>query len=170
VARIERGPDGEQLSRIWVSEPRSEPRPVSEGPRDLDPDWSPDGSVLIWSGLGPGDADVLMAVDPGAPAPPRVLTRGREASFSADGAWIVYSAPVRGSWKIWRMRPDGSGKHPLGASPRRERQPAASPDGRFIVYVSEESEGGRQQLWVRALPAAIDRPLAHDHDGLLPAW
>lgn len=171
VARVERGPGGDPASRIYVTEPGGgEPRPVSDGPFDADPDWSPDGRVLVWSGLGPGDVEVLMAVDPAAGGPPRVLTRGREATFSPDGAWLVYSAPVRGSWKLWRMRPDGSGKHPLGQSPRRERQPAVSPDGRFVVYVSEESEGARQQLWVRMLPAATDRPLAHDHDGLAPAW
>jgi hypothetical protein len=68
------------------------------------------------------------------------------------------------------MRPDGSGKHPLGASSRRERQPVVSPGGRFLVYMSEESDGARQQLWVRSLPAMTDRPLAHDHDALSPAW
>ena len=69
---------------------------------------------------------------------------------------------------IWRARPDGSGKHPIGSSAHEERDPTVSPDGRFIVYVAEES--GYQRLMVRPLDGSGDRPLLKDGDGLLPAW
>ena len=49
-----------------------------------------------------------------------------------------------------------------------ERDPAVSPDGRFIVYVAEDNQ--YQRLMVRSLDGSGDRRLLSSGDGLLPVW
>lgn len=164
-------PDG-RGTRILVTGPDgSALRPVTEGPHDIAPDWSPDGSVLVYRTQDPAGRPAVAALrmEEGMPAEPRVLARGREPVFAPDGGWVVYSAPTRDGWRLWRMRPDGSGRQPVGTSVREQRWPAVSPDGRFVVYAAPE--GTRHPLWVRRLDGiGGERPLLTDGDGLRPHW
>jgi len=156
-------------SRIFVTRPGGgSPRAVTPGPQDSWPVWSPDGSVLIYSSRDDAGNEVIRAIDPFAGGESKIIARGAHGSFFPDGKWVVYCAKRRGRWAIWRVRPDGSGKHPIGKGPGDERNPAVSPDGRFIVYVSEADD--YQRLMVRPLDGSGDRPLLTDGDGLLPVW
>jgi Tol biopolymer transport system component len=156
-------------SRIFVTEPGGvSPRPVTKGPFDTWPVWSPAGDVLIYSSVGEAGSAEIRAIDPLKGGESRLVARGVEPAFSPAGDWVVYSAKRRGRWTIWRARSDGSGKHPIGSSPHDERDPTVSPDGRFIVYVSEEN--GYQRLKVRPLDGSGDRPLLTSGDGRLPVW
>ena len=156
-------------SRIFVTQPGGvSPRPVTPGPVDTWPVWSPDGNVLIYSSIDEAGRAVIRAIDPLKGGESRLVARGVEPAFSPKGDWVVYSTKRRGRWMIWRARPDGSGKHPIGSSAREERDPTVSPDGRFIVYVAEEN--GYQRLMVRPLDGSGDRPLLRSGDGLLPVW
>ena len=42
------GPEGKQLVRIWVRRPGEAPHPVSEGPLDTQPSWSPTGERIVF--------------------------------------------------------------------------------------------------------------------------
>ena len=169
LARIDIREAEAARSRIFVTRPGGgAPRPVTPGPQDLWPVWSPDGSVLIYSSLDEGGGSVIRAVDPLEGGEPRFIGRGVQGAFSPEGDWVVYSTKRRGRWAIWRARPDGSGKHPIGNSRRDERDPTVSPDGRFIVYVAEDEE--HQRLMVRPLDGSGDRQLLQDGDGLMPVW
>jgi Tol biopolymer transport system component len=169
LARIDPRERPQARSRIFVTRPGGgSPRALTPGPRDSWPVWSPDGSVLIYSSLDDAGNEVIRAIDPLAGGKSKIIARGVEGAFFPDGKWVVYSAKRRGRWAIWRVRPDGSGKHPIGSSRGDERDPSVSPDGRFIVYVSEADE--YQRLMVRPLDGSGDRPLLKEGDGLLPAW
>jgi Tol biopolymer transport system component len=169
LARVDPREGAAARSRIFVTRPGGgSPRAVTPGPQDVWPVWSPDGSVLIYLSLDEAGSEVIRAIDPLEGGKSRVIARGAEAAFSPKGDWVVYSAKRRGRWTIWRVRPDGSGKHPIGSSTHDERDPSVSPDGRFIVYVAEADE--HQRLMVRPLDGSGDRRLLKDGDGLLPAW
>jgi TolB protein len=156
-------------SRIFVTRPGGGgARPVTPGPVDTWPVWSPDGSVVAYSSVDETGNAVIRAVDPSAGGEPRIVARGLEPAFFPKGDWLVYTAKRRGRWAIWRARPDGSGKHPIGASGHNERDPTVSPDGRFIVYVAED--GQHQRLMVRSLDGSGNRRLLSSGDGLLPVW
>jgi Tol biopolymer transport system component len=147
-------------SRIFVTQPGGvSPRPVTPGPVDTWPVWSPDGHVLLYSSIDEGGRAVIRAIDP---------LKGGESRLVARGVEPAFCAKRRGRWTIWRARPDGSGKHPIGSSAHDERDPTVSPDGRFIVYVAEEN--GYQRLMVRPLDGSGDRPLLSSGDGLMPVW
>jgi hypothetical protein len=168
VARVELAAGG-AVSRLWVLEPGREPRRLSDGPVDRKPVWSPRGSPIAYETNGPEGVSVVAALDP-AGGPSRVLARGRDPAFTPDGAWIVYSAQARGRWRLWRMRPDGSGKLRIGESRFDEHDPAVAPDGRTLAFVGEEPGSARQQLLVRNLTGGAERPLIEHEEGSSPAW
>lgn len=155
--------------RIFVTRPGgARPEAVTEGPADTWPVWSPDGSVVLYSSIDPAGNVEIRGVDPSEPGESNFVARGQDPAFFPKGDWIVYSVKRRGRWTLWRARPDGSGKHPLGTSAFDERDPTVSPDGRFVVYVAEKDE--HQRLMVRPLDGSGDRPLLTDGDGLFPVW
>jgi Tol biopolymer transport system component len=169
LARVDLREGQAARSRIFVTRPGGgTPRPVTPGPMDAWPIWSPDGSVLVYSSLDEASNGAIRAIQPLEGGEPRQVARGVEPAFFPEGDWLVYSAKRRGRWAIWRVRPDGSGKHPIGSSARDERDPTVSPDGRFIVFVAEDGE--RQRLMVRPLDGSGDRPLLKSGDGLMPVW
>jgi Tol biopolymer transport system component len=66
------------------------------------------------------------------------------------------------------MRPDGSGRTPLGKGAHDERSPAVSPDGRFVAFIAEES--GLDRLFVRRMDGSGDRILLGDGAVAWPVW
>ena len=93
--------------------------------------WSPTESVLMIA-----DADGSN---------PRKLVAGSErdynASFSFDGAWVVFTSERHGSADIFRVRTDGTGLERLTDHPAFDDQAALSPDGRALAFVSTRETG-----------------------------
>jgi Tol biopolymer transport system component len=158
-------------ARIYVWSPGSgEPRPVSAGPADVSPAWSRDGSALVYQ-TRMADGNVAIALLQPVDGAPRILARGRDPVFTPDGQWIVFSQRLAAGFRLWRMRPDGSGKLALGSAPSDvgdEIHPTVSPDGRFVAYVADDA--GRRTLRIRRFGGGGDRPLLESGDGLLPVW
>lgn len=158
------------VSRIFVTEPGGgSPRPISPGPKDAKPVWSPDGRTLIYESVAKKGRGVdLWALDPDSDEPAIRIARGRDPAFTPDGAWVVYSANTRVGWRLYRMLPNGTGKRAIGERSRDEWDPTVSPDGRYIVYVSNNQD--REQLRIRPMDGSADRPLLLDGDGAYPIW
>lgn len=158
---------------VWVTEEGgAAPRRLTAGPHDSRVAWSPDGETLLVQSPGRGDREIIRAFDMRSSEPvPRLIARGREATFSPLGDWVVYSREVDDGWRLWRMRPDGTGKTALGHRPQGEadeRHPTVSPDGRYVVYVAERE--GRQRIRIRGMDGSGDRLLIEDADGTQPVW
>lgn len=124
--------------------------------------WSADGRRLAvtWTrgrrthllGLfGPHD-DVPPAESAGLP-----LAEGEAgwATWAPDGLWVAYTASQGGNREVIRARPDGMGPENLTADPADDFDPAYSPDGRTIAFVSTRSED-TPKLFV--MDADGDRP------------
>jgi hypothetical protein len=159
-------------TRILVQEPGQKPRVLTQGPLDRSPVWSPDSRTLVYVARSANGKDELVALrmDPDADEPnePRVLARGKDPVFTPDGEWVVYSASTSAGQRLWRVRPDGGGRAPLGQGLHDEVHPAVSPDGRFVAYVSQEAD--RDTLRVRRFDGSGDRLLLEAGDGSTPAW
>ena len=161
--------DGKRkLSRILLTAPGGgSPQPLTEGPNDTKPEWSPDGRWIVYETRDPAGAPAVASVPADGSAPPRILAPGRDPTFSPDG-FVIYSARTRAGARLAEMHPDGQAKRPLGGGPHDEFDPRVSPDGRFVVYVYDDE--GRQQLRVRTRDGRKDRPLIWHGDGITPVW
>ena len=89
--------------------------------------------------------------------------------MTQDGAWVVYSAPAGDSWRLRRMRLDGSGRTTIGRGIAAELDPAVSPDGRFVAYVSHK-DGEPDSLFVRRFDGTGDRVLLGTGAVAAPVW
>jgi len=159
-------------SQIVVLEPGKPLRALTLGPQDSRPTWSPMGGPVLFNTRGPDGGLAIGTVDPLGKALPRILTRGRDPQYSRDGAWVYFTARVRRKWRVWRMRPDGSGRELLGHGRLDENLPKVSPDGRDYLYMvtPEEPKNAPPSLRVRALDGSMDRPLVVDGTVLAPVW
>src|SRR5262249_12246944 len=92
------------------------------------------------------------------------------ASFSADGKWIVFTSERGGSADIYRMHPDGSGLEQLTTGPTYDDQGALSPDGRTLAFVSTRG-GGTANIWLLDLERRQYTNLTKSTSGnFRPAW
>jgi Tol biopolymer transport system component/DNA-binding winged helix-turn-helix (wHTH) protein len=85
-------------------------------------------------------------------AAPRRLTE--DTLLIQSMAWthderIVFDSFDNGKTHLWMMNADGSNKHQLTPENIEEYRPAVSPDGRFLIFLSNRS--GKWHLW-RAAP------------------
>jgi dipeptidyl aminopeptidase/acylaminoacyl peptidase len=79
-----------------------------------------------------------------------------ELDLSPDGEWVVYSVTEANleedaaQTDLWRAHWDGSGRRALTRTPGAdEYQPAVSPDGRWIAFLSDRGdEDAETQVWV----------------------
>ena len=94
-------------------------------------------------------ATVPRRADP-TPQPRRTLQRitfdeaalPRDASWSPDGQWVVYTSDRAGNADLWKQRLGDPDPVRLTTSEVNESQPHWSPDGRSIVFRSERDGGG----------------------------
>ena len=82
--------------------------------------------------------------------------------WSPVGEQIVYQSPVNGSWDLYVINADGSGKRQLTNDLGIEGLPAWSPDGQWIAYLSNAD--GNWGIWaIRA--DGSQRQLLYPFDG-----
>jgi serine/threonine protein kinase/Tol biopolymer transport system component len=138
------------------------------------PTWTPDGAHLIYAvasangtdlhlrGIG-ASRDSILAAGPGEKYP---------YECSADGHWLAYimrTSDVTHKWDINVMPLDHAGP-PLAvvATPANEVDPAFSPDGRWLAYMSNES--GEIEVYVQAFPGPGQRFRVSTHGGADVHW
>jgi TolB protein len=98
-----------------------------------------------------------------------------------DEGVIVFSSNRDGDFELYVMRPDGTGLRQLtqnersGATEARDEQPAVSPDGRTVAFVSTRDHSGNPlssyELYVIGLDGRGERRLTRDPRGAgRPQW
>ena len=104
--------------------------------------------TIAFAHFGPRNTDLFIADADGKNAKPLVphAENDYNASFSADGEWVVFTSHRKGSADIYRVRPDGTGLEQLTDDPAFDDQAALSPDGKRLVFVS--NRGGRYEVYV----------------------
>jgi serine/threonine-protein kinase len=154
-----------------------------------DATWTPDGRFITYIAPMPqrdGVVLVLLRKTPGSAEPPDTLLASRYLSYT--GVWLRDgSALVTTGINLRRdpRRPDsvqadsrtdaaivrnaGRGPlEPLVASPFAEQFVSASPDGRWISFVSDQS--GREEVYARDLAGESDQLLVSLDGGTEPMW
>lgn len=95
---------------------------------------SPDGSALLLRGSWTGEGyEIWVVGSMGHPA--RLLARGQDATFSADGKFVVYATQTG---DFYRIPTEGGAPSLIVASPGGEHtdvsEPTVSPDGKAIRF------------------------------------
>jgi serine/threonine-protein kinase len=159
-------PDGKRLAvsirteqsneDIWIKELDRGPlsRLTFADNSDIRPRWTPDGRTVTFLSDRAGNFDLFERRADGTGADSLMLDLQQpvfEAAWSHDGQWIVLRAGAAGARNIFALRVgQDTLPRPLLAGPYDEEQPALSPDGRWLAYVSDET--GRPEVFVRPFP------------------
>ena len=118
--------------------------------------WSHDGSRIAFESNRNGPFDIFVKPANGA-HPESALIAGRSqfqhpTSWSPDDKLLAfYELDPKTGFDIWIVPTDGSGPPvPYLQTPFQEQFPMISPDGRWMLYNSDES--GRPEAYVQSFP------------------
>lgn len=115
------------------------------------PTWSPDGTALAFFCYAQERIDICVQPTDGTQGqrisfPPKFPYLKYQLQWSPDGARLLFVGQQRGGREdLFVINPDGSDLRPLTTHPASDLQPAWSPDGRQVVFVS--SRDGNKELY-----------------------
>jgi len=136
------------------------------------PIWSPDGSRIAFGSLRNGKWGIYQKSASGT---------GREEllvesdllkvpmCWSPDGKFIVYTLrdPKTG-FDVWVLPLGDKKPVPFLQSSFNDRDPQISPNGKWIVYTSNEA--GRNEIYVRPFPTGEGKWQISSKGGFYPKW
>ena len=139
------------IAQLWqVSYPGGAVRPMTT---DLSSyggvSLSSDGRTLV-TVRGEQRSSIWLSPD-GAPDSFRAIATSAGADDGVQGlAWaadgrLLYTSSAGGNSDIWIMNADGTGRVQLTTDRADDRVPSATPDGRYVVFVSDR--GGARAIW-----------------------
>ena len=111
--------------------------------------------VMLMNRIAPSTIDLFIANADGT-GERKLFTNSDfdyNASFSADGQWIVFTSERTGYGQadIYRVHPDGSGLERLTDYAGLDDQSSLSPDGKQLAFVSTRSADHKTNIWVLEL-------------------
>jgi Tol biopolymer transport system component len=138
------------------------------------PDFSPDGSRIVFSGRLPGASTPdVFAINTDGTGMVRLTTDpgvDRFAAWSPDDSTIAFNSNRCGMEQVWLMNADGTDQHQLTFDPAPKGQlPDWSPDGTRIAY--ESFATGRGNIYVMDADGSHPTRLTTDAaEDFAPAW
>ncbi|MEP7325366.1 MAG: protein kinase, partial [Gemmatimonadota bacterium] len=140
--------------------------------RAIGPEWSGDGRRLAFGYIVDSTSaswDVYAtSADGSGSADSLVVTPQTEfpVGWTPEGAFVFWRSTQNRGDIFYR---DSAGvDHPFAVSAADERSPVVSPDGHWLVYVSDES--GRREVYVRQFPSGAGRWQISSEGGIEPRW
>ena len=138
------------------------------------PVWTPDGQRLIFSAERDGPESLFWQAADGSGAPERLTTASSSEpqvpySVTPDGSQLLFSQPGQPPFDLFilRLGSDRKTASLLNAA-YSENNGEVSPDGRWLVYQSDES--GSSEIYVRRFPSLDSRSQVSSGGGTRPVW
>jgi eukaryotic-like serine/threonine-protein kinase len=180
----------EQENQIWLYDLSRETltRFTFEGSQNYNPLWTPDGKRIAFESNSSGPINIFWQLADGSGGLERLTTSeyvNAPMSWSPDGRLLAFIGidPTTGA-DIWVLRmgdpSPSSGQGPSGGSgqgrnaqlflrtPFNENTSRFSPDGRWMVYISDES--GRNEIYVQPYPGPGGKWQISTEGGTEPEW
>lgn len=173
-------PDGASIALTLTRDGNSEIYTLSNGrftrltnawQLDSAPVWSPNGDRLAFVSARLGATEIFAMDRDGNNVEP--LTglglNAQSPDWSPDGERIVFSARD-GEKKsdIWTVDVKTRAVVRISTGAGLETEPSFSPDGRWIVFVSDRA--GARDLWVMSADGGEARRITKDGDYSAPSW
>jgi serine/threonine protein kinase/Tol biopolymer transport system component len=138
------------------------------------PVFSPDSERVAFSSDRDGPRDMYVISAQGSP-PEQPIYRSKTLakdplSWSPDGRFLVYRdvGPATG-WDLWTRPTSGDGSPAVFAQgPATETSGAISPDGKWMVYASDET--GRFEVYVQDFPVPKRKYRVTSNGGARAWW
>jgi hypothetical protein len=138
---------------------------LTDGNRDVDPAWSPDGAHIVYAGERIGGQNIIRMRADGTGQVPLTSTlfpvTNGEPAWSPDGTRIAFTSSRAGAGRneIWVMNADGTnpvrltvnvqlGADIAGPVYGRDFGPAWSPDGTKILFYSSRDNLASSEIYV----------------------
>jgi Tol biopolymer transport system component len=139
------------------------------------PQWSPDGSHVVFAVVGKGIYQIRA--DGGTEPQPLTLSKNLQypSSFSPDGKWLAIEEATQ--VQVVRIEAQGGWlkagtPEPFSRNGLNERSASFSLDGRWLAYESEQS--GTTEVYVRPFPPRSSDSggqwLVSNNGGSVPRW
>jgi serine/threonine protein kinase len=162
-------------SDVWLIDiDRGTRRRLTHDPaRDAVPVWSPDGRDIFYASERTGIFAIYRVAVDGS-STESLVTSGvapqLPTDVSADGQLLSFRQQnPRGGDTLWTLRLDGHSKPtPLADTPSEQKGGRFSPDGKWMVYQSNET--GRWEVYLRRIPGLNAAIPISKSGGYSPFW
>jgi eukaryotic-like serine/threonine-protein kinase len=157
---------------IWVYDLARQvgTRITTDPANDRRPLWSPDDAWIVFTSDRTGRSNLYRRRSTGVGSDEFVFSSdfdGDATSWSGDERSVIVNDLGTGQ-DLWQVSlPDGKATRLL-KTPSKESGGQISPDGKWIVYSSDET--GRAEVYVQALPPSSARWTISTAGGLWPKW
>ena len=134
-------PDGKKIAdvssqsgsdELWISDADGGNRVAVthlNGPQIRRPQWSGDGSSIVFDASGDQGTDLYLVTASAGAAPKRLVAGASGGALSPDGKHVYYQA----HGQIWKAAANGGNPEPL-TQEMGAGQPMLSPDGKTVYY------------------------------------
>jgi Tol biopolymer transport system component len=131
--------------------------------------WHPNGKDM-WGYESGAYTSRMLSVD--GSSEPRQLSGGIMPIVTPDGTQMLFSKQIPNEWNwdihVMPYGGDESEARELVVTPGVDWWPVLSPDGRILLYTSNET--GRDEVYATTFPAVTTRWQVSTEGGMWPAW
>ncbi|MGA8212414.1 MAG: protein kinase [Candidatus Sulfotelmatobacter sp.] len=145
------------------------------GNNHSNPVWTPDGKTVFYASTAKGPPHIYAKAADGSGSERTVLETPEVVELpwapSPDGRFLVYARLSKTDLghHLWVLPLVGDGKpFPIVQDAFEESLPAVSPDGKWMVYQSNES--GRREIYITAFPAGGAKWQVSTNGGTAAKW
>ena len=169
--------DRQESYQIWTKNvDMSDERRITSGQESFAPNWSPDGTRIVFHRLtGIDETEVFVVNADGSGLTQLTFSPGPDgmASWSPDGSKIVFISYRTGGYRVWVMNADGSNPVQLNENVPYSANPYYSPDGTQIGFDSTSPSDGFIGLWLMNADGSNARSVYDpygDFDAIFSGW